>query len=349
MKAATGFALVLVLAAGCGVSNKQYLSQVTRGEELQARLAAAEARLDEERAAREAAEAAVEDERGNRERAEASVADLSARAAELEAGLKACQGREEALRADLDLCGKARAAAEEKLAEAVRERRQLQGAWADERAAIEARLDGCRDDLAAREARLSVIAEEKRRAEQEKREKLDEVSRTYAGLLAGLQEEVEKGRVTIQQLQGKLSVNVLDEILFDSGSAAIKEGGREVLRQLSEALSRVEGQGIVIEGHTDDVPITGALSQRFHTNWELSAARATAVVRYLQEQGGVPGDRLSAVGFGPYRPVDTNDTPEGRARNRRIEIKLVPLDNPVLAVPRPAEPPPAEPGEDPAD
>ncbi|NOY44483.1 MAG: OmpA family protein [Deltaproteobacteria bacterium] len=200
---------------------------------------------------------------------------------------------------------------------------------------LQARLEECRTDKADLKARLDLVEAERRRAEQEKREKLDEVARTYEGLLKGMEKEVEAGRVVIEQLKGKLSVKVLDEILFDSGSARIKPEGREVLRRLGEMLKAQADKAIVIEGHTDNVPIAGALAERFPSNWELSTARATSVVRFLQDEVGVEPERLSAVGFGPYRPVASNDTPEGRARNRRIEIKLVPLEAPLFSPPQP--------------
>jgi len=116
-----------------------------------------------------------------------------------------------------------------------------------------------------------------------------------------------------------------------------------VLNRVGEVLKGLVDKAIVIEGHTDDVRISGDLAKRFPTNWELSTARATSVVRYLQEAAGIPPDRLSAVGFGPYRPVGPNDTSEGRARNRRIEIKLVPLESPPLGASEDGQEPPAAP------
>jgi chemotaxis protein MotB len=193
-----------------------------------------------------------------------------------------------------------------------------------------------RQEITALEARVADLVAEKETEEREKREKLDEISRTYEGLLEGMKEEVAKGRVTISQLRGKLTVNLLDEILFDSGSAAIKPEGRDVLKRLGGVLAEVGDKAVVIEGHTDNVPISGELAKRFPTNWELSTARATSVVRYLEEEAGILPERLSAMGFGPHRPVASNDSPEGRLRNRRIEIKLVPLEAPLFAPTREA-------------
>jgi len=105
----------------------------------------------------------------------------------------------------------------------------------------------------------------------------------------------------------------------------IKPKGQEVILKLADSFRDNKDQNIGVEGHTDDVQIGAALLDRFPTNWELSAARATAVVRFLQEKGDIAPERLTASGFGFYRPVATNETPEGREQNRRIEIILVPV------------------------
>jgi chemotaxis protein MotB len=137
--------------------------------------------------------------------------------------------------------------------------------------------------------------------------------------------EISKGQVTISELKGKLTVNMVDSILFDSGKAEVKQGGLEVLRKVISILKDVTDKSIRIEGHTDNVQIIGALAKRYPTNWELSSARAINVARYLQEQGIDPG-LLSAVAYGEWKPVGDNDTQEGKAKNRRIEIILVPKE-----------------------
>ena len=119
---------------------------------------------------------------------------------------------------------------------------------------------------------------------------------------------------------------VVAEILFDSGKAEIKPEGRDVLLKVGNVLRTVQDKQIRIEGYTDTVPIGAALRGRYPTNWELSTQRATTVLRFLQEKGGVDGKYLAAMGYGPYRPVADNTTDEGRAENRRIEIVLTPLD-----------------------
>jgi len=115
------------------------------------------------------------------------------------------------------------------------------------------------------------------------------------------------------------------EVLFDAGSADIGASGEEQLMQLSIALLEIADTiptdidwVLQIEGHTDSVPIKTA---RFNDNWDLSTERALSVVRYLA-LAGIDPDRLSAAGYGEYQPLDQADTPEARARNRRIEVKI---------------------------
>lgn len=244
--------------------------------------------------------------------------------------MTACTEREAGLRADLDLSHRDRASMKSDLDRVRGDLEAGRSIWGAEKNRLQEDLEAARGRIADLETQISVLTEQKERLELEKREKLEEISRTYEGLLEGMKEEVEKGRVTISQLRGKLSVNLLDEILFDSGSTVIKPEGRDVLKRLGELLGNAADKAIVIEGHTDDVPISGELARRFPTNWELSTARAGSVVRYLQESAGIEPERLSAVGFGPYRPVASNDTVDGRARNRRIEVKLVPLEAPLF-------------------
>jgi len=157
------------------------------------------------------------------------------------------------------------------------------------------------------------------------KEQVQKVSSTYENMIEKMKSEISKGQVTISELKGKLTVNMVDSILFDSGKAEVKKGGLEVLGKVISILKDVKDKSIRIEGHTDNVPISRSLAQRYPTNWELSAARAINVARYLQDEGIDPG-QLSAVAYGEWKPVAENDTPEGRAKNRRIEIVLVPKE-----------------------
>ncbi|MGB9080642.1 MAG: DUF6744 family protein [Desulfuromonadaceae bacterium] len=158
-----------------------------------------------------------------------------------------------------------------------------------------------------------------------KEEKVKEVSGTYEQLLANMKNEIAQGQVTISELKGKLTVNMEAAILFDSGRADVKPEGLEIIDKMVETLKKVGDKAIRIEGHTDTVQITGGLARTFPTNWELSAARAINVTKFLQQQGIDPRN-LSAAAFAEYKPVADNGTKEGRAKNRRIEITLVAKD-----------------------
>lgn len=160
---------------------------------------------------------------------------------------------------------------------------------------------------------------------QKSREETQKASKTYEDLLEKMKGEIAQGQMTISELKGKLTVNMVDAILFDSGKAEVKTGGQAILQKIVSILADVKDKSIRIEGHTDNVPIVGMLAKKYPTNWELSAARAINVARYLQEQGIDPA-HLSAVAYGEYKPVAGNDTPEGKAKNRRIEIILVPKE-----------------------
>jgi chemotaxis protein MotB len=182
-----------------------------------------------------------------------------------------------------------------------------------------------RQRLSAIESENIRLAQELSDAQKAREEKVREVSSTYEQLVDKMKSEIAKGQVTISELQGRLTVNMVDAILFDSGRAEVKAEGLVVLGKVIEILKSVNDKAIRIEGHTDAIPISGSLAQRYPTNWELSAARAINVARYLQKQAINPA-QLSAAGFGEFKPVADNATVEGRAKNRRIEIVLVPKD-----------------------
>lgn len=137
-------------------------------------------------------------------------------------------------------------------------------------------------------------------------------------------EKREAGKVTIQEIRDRLRITVVDQVLFESGSDGITAEGMEVLHNVGAALRDVRDRQIHISGHTDNVQIGPSLKGRFMTNWELSTARATSVVRYLVDHAGIAPERLTAVGHAYTRPVADNDSDEGRSKNRRIEITLYP-------------------------
>ena len=153
---------------------------------------------------------------------------------------------------------------------------------------------------------------------------IQELHYTRQRIEAGLKEQIAAQEIRIEEMAGKLKVTFVDKILFDSGSARINPRGRESLFHFAQSFADNNGQQIVVEGHTDNVPVGAALSGRYPSNWELSTARATAVVRFLSEEAGLTPGNMAASGYGSHRPVSANDTEEGRSQNRRIEIILVP-------------------------
>jgi chemotaxis protein MotB len=144
---------------------------------------------------------------------------------------------------------------------------------------------------------------------------------TYQQLNQNLQSEVAANQVQIKQLQNRLEVTMVNSILFPEGGWEVHQQGRAQLAKVLPALQGLSGKQIVIQGFTDSLPIEYPLRERFPTNWDLAAGRAVAVVRYFETQGLDP-NQLSAVSFGKYHSVAPNDTPEGRAKNRRINIEI---------------------------
>lgn len=191
------------------------------------------------------------------------------------------------------------------------------------------------DDLskAVSESRAKVAdleAENKKLKEnvaqlQVKSEKVEKESNTYKELMQEMKGEIAQGQIAITELKGKLTMDVVDKILFASGESAVKKEGLAVLKRVVDILKNVKDKNIRIEGHTDNIKITSRLAKVYPTNWELASARAINVAKYLQQQGIEP-EILSATSFGEYQPLADNSTPEGRSKNRRIAIILLPKD-----------------------
>ena len=189
------------------------------------------------------------------------------------------------------------------------------------RRALEERVKDLETDKASLSESMTALAEDL----QQKEAELAKLKATYDTLEDRMQAEIKKGEVHLTQTAGRIKVDLVDKVLFDSGQAELSPRGVEVLTRIAGVLSQIDDKQIQVSGHTDDAPILNDLKQRFPTNWELSSARAVNVVRFLSEKGGVPPKRLVAAGHGPYQPVASNGTPQGRAQNRRIEILLTPV------------------------
>lgn len=172
---------------------------------------------------------------------------------------------------------------------------------------------------------LNIDRQELSRDVAEKNDQLAKLKGTYDELQDKMKAEIAKGDIQLSEAGGKLRVDLVDKILFDSGEAQISSRGEEVLQRVGAVLASIDDKQIQVSGHTDDQVIMPKLMSQFPTNWELSSARAINVVRFLNEKAKIPGKRLVASAYGPYHPIATNSTPVGRARNRRIEILLTPL------------------------
>ncbi|MGV3756852.1 MAG: OmpA family protein [Verrucomicrobiota bacterium] len=178
---------------------------------------------------------------------------------------------------------------------------------------LKAEVEKLKTELAQTQEELAALQEEKKEAVQAK-SKLEQEMRAA----------MESKDITISELQGKLEVNILDRVLFDTGKAEMKPEGADVLLRIANILTNHPNRLIHIIGHTDNIPIRAGANTKYPTNWELSTARALAAVRYLVEKAGVDPHRLAAVGYGEYHPIADNSTEEGRARNRRIALVVLP-------------------------
>ncbi len=128
-----------------------------------------------------------------------------------------------------------------------------------------------------------------------------------------------KDIATVEVKEEEIVITLPSPVLFDSGKAELKDAAKTILDEVATTLKSIPNE-IVIEGHTDNVPIVGG---KYKSNWELSAARAFSVIEYFSRYHQISPARLSAVGYGEYRPVAPNDTEENRAKNRRIGIKII--------------------------
>ena len=151
---------------------------------------------------------------------------------------------------------------------------------------------------------------------------LDELSRSKSLLEQKLGAEINDKQVKLQMMEKGLVITVVGDLLFDSGKAKIRSEAYPLLDKVSSVLKDNMAQfNVGIEGHTDNLPIKHS---SWKSNWELSTARALSVVHYLATDQGISGERLSAIGYGEYRPVASNETREGRKQNRRVEIVILP-------------------------
>jgi chemotaxis protein MotB len=175
-------------------------------------------------------------------------------------------------------------------------------------------------------AGCSFVFQKGRRSDAQKIEELnaqlDELLRSKSMLEQKLGQEINDKQIKLQMMEKGLVITVVGDLLFDSGKAQIRTEAYPLLDKVSAILKDNMRQfNVGIEGHTDNVPIK---LSGWKSNWELSTARALSVLHYLVKDQGIAPERLSAIGYGEYRPVDTNETADGRKQNRRVEIVILP-------------------------
>jgi chemotaxis protein MotB len=155
---------------------------------------------------------------------------------------------------------------------------------------------------------------------------------THDSLQGRFSDELVKGQVTLNQSGDQLRVALADRILFEPGRVRLSKRGQSLLERLGQVLSQVPDREMQVSGHTDNHALPRKLRARYANNRELSVARALNVVQFLQDRAGLPPERLVASGYGEHRPIDSNRSSGGRARNRRIEVLVTqPTDTPGLA------------------
>ncbi len=177
---------------------------------------------------------------------------------------------------------------------------------------LQSHVQGLQSDLERTQRALAELQERERQAQAR--------LATFRQMIDRFRAMIASGRLRVRIVRGRMVVELPDNILFESGAAELKEAGEAALAEIVEVLKTIPGREFQVAGHTDNVPIS---SRRFPSNWELSTSRAVAVTKFMIERG-LEGGRVSAAGHAETAPVASNDTPEGRAQNRRIEIILLP-------------------------
>ena len=309
---APALAMLCAMAVGGCVSTGTHTKTLTELEaakktsaQLQQQLAGLQHNLDQEASQRKAAEQQAASLAQEREALEASSSELNSELGNVRRQITDLEQK----------FASGSASAQEEITTLQKQASELE--------ANAARIAKEREQLRQEQSQLAATLEQERLA---KEEEIKRLTRTQEELSKSLQDEISKGNITIQQVRDRLTINMVDRVLFDSGQAQVKPAGIKVLKQVGDVLGKITDKQIRIEGHTDNVPISSKLQDRFKTNWELSASRATTVVRYLIDQGGVDRQYLSAVGYADTHPLASNDSEEGRSSNRRIEIVLYPKD-----------------------
>jgi chemotaxis protein MotB len=188
----------------------------------------------------------------------------------------------------------------------------------------EARLNELMESLKDREARVAELQS----VLSKKDSAVSALKKSVSDALLGF----ENNGLTVTQKNGKVYVSLEEQLLFASGSTVVEKKGEQALKQLASVLEKNKDINVLVEGHTDDVPISGTLPSGAKDNWELSVLRATSVVKIITKNSNAAPGRLTAAGRGPYVPVEAGNTPEAKKKNRRTEIILTPKLDELLKV-----------------
>jgi chemotaxis protein MotB len=320
-----------VLFSGCVVSKKDYLLKEDEARNCTESLAG---QVEENKALRDELSTCQGDLSSSSQRVDELTANLATVSDErdlLQNNLTVEKAVNEELKAHndrlSDILQKKEVSGAAVIKETMEISKRLQGTNAELReqlAAIQVETKRAKSDLAAATKERDRLKVYNANLERQKEAELQKLKATYDELVGSLKGEIEAGEIQVRRMKDRLSVNLESKVLFDSGRADLKASGIEVLRRVGTQLAKIEGKRIQIEGHSDNDPIGGKLKEKFPTNWELSASRALAVVHFLQTEVGIDAQSLSGAGYGEYQPAALNDTKEGKAVNRRIEIVLLP-------------------------
>ena len=196
----------------------------------------------------------------------------------------------------------------------------------EENKSLQGKITQLQSDIADRDAQIAALQKEKDgmstelaqlREEQKRRQ---EELKVYEELFARLKKLIDAGTIKVSFRKGRMIVELASAVLFDSGKTVLKDEGKVALDGIVEAFQSINDRDLLVGGHTDNVPIKTA---KFKNNWDLSTARAVVVVDHMIQKG-FPAAHLGAAGFADVDPVAPNETEEGKAQNRRIEIVLMP-------------------------
>lgn len=249
------------------------------------------------------------------EEMQARITRISELETELEETRSESQRREAALQERLNEMSEQN----QELAGRLRELGQEVEGLVSERVDLQQTLAQTESNLAATESNLAETQRALEALRAEEREQRERVA-LFQRIVSQFRSMIDSGRLRVRVVRNRMVIELSEGILFDSGRARIKPEGEAALTEIVQILTTLQNREFQVAGHTDNVPMR---SSRFASNWELSTARAVTVTRFMVEQG-MPAARISAAGFADTHPVASNDSSEGRAQNRRIEITLVP-------------------------